>query len=109
MGTICPSFALNSIEGLGFYETFVLVGAVVGFYDHVAKGGAARPAVADGSELSHQGMTQFCAIACERTKPMMLVWFCEYPKDTHKSVTVFKTVAKLQPDNFGSQAEPPGQ
>lgn len=36
-------------------------------------------------------MEQICAIVCE------------YPKDTHKSVTVFKTVAKLQPDNFGSQ------
>lgn len=71
-----------------FCETFVLVGAVVGFYDHVAKGGAVRPAVADGSGLSHRGMTQICAIVCE------------YPKDTHKSVIVFKTVAKLQPANF---------
>ena len=33
-------------------------------------------------------MEQSCAIVCE------------YPKDTHKAVTVFKTVAKLQPANF---------
>ncbi len=73
------------------------------FYGQVAKGGPEADARIVRSRGGSSGGGRL------RTKPTILDWFCEYPKDTHKSVTVFKTVAKLQPDNFGSQAEPPGQ